>query len=157
MVRRNLHWLNDEYKGKEFWLEYKGHQYLGFVEQVGWRRNRGYLAKVEYNDGYTEMVQLKKLNDYLEQGLKYEPEVVNYDVNVGDVHETNGKQSNQLEDSGVGCGSALDRLNLELKGAQVRKEFGYMGYFTGLSEMFGCIMNWGFWLIFVTKTRIVRT
>ena len=44
-----------------------------------------------YNDGYTEMVQLGKLNDYLEQGLKYEPEVVNYDVNMGDVQETNGK------------------------------------------------------------------
>ena len=29
------------------------------------------------------MVQLKKLNDYLEQELKYDSEVVNYDVKVG--------------------------------------------------------------------------
>jgi hypothetical protein len=30
-------------------------------EQVGWCRNGGYLVKVVYNDGYTEMVHLKKL------------------------------------------------------------------------------------------------
>ena len=41
-------------------------------------------------------------------------------------------QGNQLEDIGVGCGSALDRLNLEFKEAKVRKEFGYMGFFTGV-------------------------
>ena len=66
MVQRNLRRLNDKYKGKEFWSEYNVHQYLGYVEQVGWRRNGGYLAKVVYNDGFTEMVQLKKLIDYLE-------------------------------------------------------------------------------------------
>ena len=31
------------------------------MEQVGWQRNEGYLAKVVYSDGYSEMIQVQNL------------------------------------------------------------------------------------------------
>ena len=89
---------------------YKGVWYQGAVQKMGWHSVRGYGAKVLDEDGYSEIVRIAVLVK-LQQHR-----------NVNENENSKGKEEGS---------EVLRQLDAKFKGAEVRKQFGYLGTFTG--------------------------
>ena len=131
-VNCNLRWMNKKYIGKYFWTTFKGYQYQGFVRNIGWCSKRGYAAKVSYADGYTEWLQLRRLENLLEQDTNYEREIVEHcrmarvvqDDNRRNVQHSESIRQREKRQEGL--------LHERFIGVTFEKSFGKFGIFVGV-------------------------
>ena len=132
-----MRWMGLKYVGSFVWTIFNRRRYQGIIHKVGWCAVRGYAARVGYSDGYWEMIPLRELKKRHVQeeiktsggGQKSLGSERCTTCRVGSKYSTTQKQISWDDGSTV---RVLRKLNLKYKEATVRKEFGYLGDFTGL-------------------------